>query len=115
MRAAGAVWAFSATTAATPAMADDEVYVFGDLFAVRHEERIPERRTGLGGRLGVGVPVGADPFGPVAVEIGAFANPIRHSGGGEKAGQIGLMADLVQDFQLAGLTPYVLAGAGFVS
>lgn len=99
--------------AAQAASADDTNYVAIDVFAVQHEERIPERDLGFGGRFAFGNVLSQGSFGPVAVEIGVFANPIESKD--DRVGhQEGVMFDLVQNFSLGGLTPYVFGGFGLV-
>lgn len=93
--------------------ADGTHYVAIDLFAVQHDERIPERDPGFGGRLAFGDVLSQGSFGPIALEIGVFANPIE-SKDGRIGHQEGVMFDLVQNFTLGGLTPYVFGGFGLV-
>lgn len=96
-----------------PAVQADTNYVAVDAFAVQHEERIPERDLGFGGRLAFGQVVSQGTLGPVAVELGVFANPIESKA--DRVGhQEGVMIDLVQNFKLGGLTPYAFGGFGLV-
>jgi outer membrane protein OmpA-like peptidoglycan-associated protein len=114
MKAAGLIAAgCSLNSAAQAAFPDEADYVFLDLYAVQHEERIPERDLGVGGRVGLGFPLSRGGLGPTAVELGYFTNPINNKD--DRIGaQSGLMLDLVQNFKLGGIQPYVFAGLGGV-
>jgi len=100
-------------SAAQAASVDDRNYVFLDLFAVQHEERIPERELGYGSRFGLGFPIAHGGFGPTAIEAGLFYNSIETKA--DRIGrQAGVMFDLVQNFKLGGVNPYVFSGVGFI-
>lgn len=86
-----------------------DTYFAIDAFAVQHEERIPERDLGYGGRLTLGGIVSPGGFGPTGVEFGFLINPIE---GDVEGDQHAFMLDLVQYFALGGLTPYVFGGVG---
>jgi OOP family OmpA-OmpF porin len=86
-------------------------YVAIDLFAVQHEERIPERDLGFGGRLGLGHVVSRSERAATGVEFGLLLNPIEGDVSGD---QYALMIDLVQRYSFGGLTPYVFGGIGGV-
>jgi len=102
-----------ASPMAIAAPLDDSNYLAVDLFAVQHEERIPDRDLGFGGRLGAGYPISRGGFGQIALELGIFHNPIELKEG--RAGrQTGAMLDLVQSYAIGGMTPYLFAGLGFV-
>ncbi|MGQ0586721.1 MAG: OmpA family protein [Gammaproteobacteria bacterium] len=102
----GALLAASAASAAVP---DD--YVFIDGFAVSHDERIPDKEIGLGGRLGIGGIVSRGDNTATGFELGIFANPIKSSGRSGDS-QTGIMVDLVQFYSLGKWTPYIFGGIG---
>lgn len=104
----GLVTGCSAVATAHAASLPDE-YVAIDVFAVQHEERLPERDLGFGGRLSLGHVSGRGALGPTAVEISFLINPIEGDVSGK---QNGFMLDLVQHFSLGGLNPYVFGGIG---
>ena len=99
-------------SAGTHAAAVPDDYFGIDLFAVQHEERIPERDVGFGGRLALGHVVSNNGFGPTGVEFGFLLNPIEGDVTGK---QHGFMLDVVQYFALGGFTPYVFGGVGGIS
>lgn len=105
-----AVAAVAAGTGQARAGTPDEYFVI-DLFAVQHEERIPERDLGVGGRLGLGHVVARGARMATGVEIGFLINPIEGDVSGK---QNGFMLDVVQQFTLGGLTPYVFGGLGAI-
>ena len=109
--ALGVVTACSTLATAHAASLPDE-YVAVDVFAVQHEERIPERDMGFGGRFTLGHVTGRSALGPTAVEIGFLINPIEGDVSGK---QHGFMLDLVQHFALGGLNPYVFGGIGGIN
>lgn len=84
-------------------------YVVVDLFAVQHEERIPERDLGFGGRIGAGSILSRSAGAATGIEFGLLANPIE---GDVSGNQAGIMVDLVHRFALGGLNPYVFGGIG---
>lgn len=86
-----------------------DVYFAIDAFAVQHEERIPERDLGFGGRLSLGHVASQGGMGPTAVEFGFLINPIEGDVSGK---QHAFMLDVVQHFSLGGLSPYVFGGIG---
>lgn len=104
--AAGGILGGAAQAAGLP-----EQYVGIDVFAVQHEERIPERDLGFGGRLALGHVVSQGGLGPTGVEFGFLINPIEGDVSGK---QHAFMLDIVQQFSLAGFNPYVFGGLGGV-
>lgn len=86
----------------------DEYFVI-DLFAVQHEERIPERDLGFGGRLGLGHVIARSGNVVTGVEAGFLINSIEGDVSGD---QHGFMLDVVQQFPMGGITPYVFGGVG---
>jgi OmpA-OmpF porin, OOP family len=98
------------SAAAHAGLPDD--YFAIDIFAVQHEERIPERDLGLGGRLGLGHVIGRGGLGATAVEIGFLINPIEGDVSGR---QHGFMLDIAQHFELGGINPYVFGGIGGIN
>ena len=103
----------SLATAAHADAVNERSYFFLDAFAVQHEERIPERETGFGGRFGLGLPVGHTASARTSIEAGLFTNPIRIKSG-DSGDQMGLMVDLVHTFDFQSIDPYVFAGVGVV-
>lgn len=103
----GAVGALVATAAQASGYPDE--YFVIDLFAVQHEERIPDRALGFGGRLGIGQVVARSPRAATGVEAGFLINPIEGDVNGQ---QFGFMLDLVQQFEVGGFTPYMFGGIG---
>ena len=84
-------------------------YIVVDLFAVQHEERIPDRELGFGGRIGAGSVFSRSDRFSTAIEFGLLANPIEGDAGGN---QSGIMIDLVHHMALGGLNPYFFGGIG---
>ena len=82
-------------------------------FAVRHDERIPEKRDAAGFRLGLGRPCCKVSSAHTAMELNLFSNPVRSSGSdGDR--QTGLMLDGVHFFSEHKIEPYLYAGIGAV-
>ena len=111
IQAAMACGVFLSASVASAAVPDD--YVFFDAFAVSHDERIPDKEIGLGGRVGIGGVFSRSGNTATGFELGIFANPIKSS---DRSGdsQDGIMVDLVQFYSLGGWSPYVFAGLGGV-
>jgi OOP family OmpA-OmpF porin len=97
-----------AATSASAAGVPDE-YAVIELFAVQHEERLPDRDPGFGGRAGIGSTLNRTSRSSTGIEFGLFANPIE---GDTSGNQAGIMIDLVQAFLLDRWTPYVFGGIG---
>ncbi len=103
--AAGALLGSAAAQAG--AVPDD--YFGIDAFAVQHEERIPDRDLGFGGRLSLGHITVRSGRLATGVEIGFLVNPIEGDVSGR---QHGFMLDVVQHLALGGLNPYAFGGVG---
>lgn len=113
IKTSGLIAAACAFLAPAAQGASSDTYLTLDAFAVQNEERIPERDLGFGGRIGFGNVLTQGAWGPVSLEMSVFANPIESKD--DRVGhQEGVMFDLVQDFKLGGLTPYVFGGFGLV-
>lgn len=107
--ACGVLMVASAASAAVP---DD--YVFLDAFAVSHDERIPDKEIGIGGRIGIGGVFSRSGDTATGFELGIFTNPIKSSDR-TGDGQTGILVDLVQFYSLGAWNPYIFAGIGGTS
>lgn len=104
---------FAFAVPALVAAPDDRQYGFIDGFLVQHEERLPERDTSFGGRIGLGFPIDSRSSARTALEFGVFTNPIKTKGNGSET-QGGVMLDLVQHYDLGPVSPFIGAGVGAV-
>lgn len=90
-----------------------EDYFFLEGFVVSHEERIADKETAFGGRLGFGGVFARTASSRTGLEVGLFRNAINSSNSsGDDQG--GVMVDLVQQYTFGRLQPYIFGGIGAV-
>ena len=98
---------------AAPAVqaAEDRSYLIFEASFVEHESRVRNMADVYGARIGVGMPLAFNEG--AALEVGIFGNLMKDDLRGSD-NQTGLMADLVQYWDLGMLAPYVGVGVGAV-
>jgi len=110
MMAGAAIACALASPLAGAGLPDD--YLFIDAVLVQHEERIPERDLGFGGRVGLGHVFTRSASVTTGIEVGILANPIEGDVSGD---QSGFMLDVVQQYTVGGMTPYIFGGLGGIA
>lgn len=109
---AAAIAASLSLTAGMAAADDSGAYLKADLTAVHPEDRLGENESiSFGGGVGVGYQL----FDTLALELGAFTNPV-HAKKGTGGTTQGVMLDVVQTiFPMGDIKPFVIVGGGLVT
>lgn len=101
-------------SAGASAADDSGLYPFLELYLVKHDDLSPDDHALSGGaRVGVGMPFAKSGRSSSAVELGLLANGSQRGPGSNS--QLGVVADVVQGYDLGRFSPFVLAGLGLVT